>query len=190
MLNPIENPNDFTTLREVFMLFMLPIGGGIPAGVVLANTRGLTWVMMCLLYFMSDVVLACMFDPVMKLFIHFGKCSPFVAKLNAAFKKTIDVTTSQYGVKPRPHLLVLISFVVDPMTGRGISYMAGHGFISGWALAIAGDMIFFSVIMASTLWLNNILGDGTWTTIIITVGVIGIPALIKKIRTKKAYLPK
>lgn len=183
MISPVESSNFFTNAKEVFFLFMLPIGGGIPAGVVLGNARGLSWEIMTLLYFMSDLVLACLFDPVMKLFIYFGKRSPFVAKLNALLKKSTDLTTKQYGAKPRQHLLVLISFGVDPMTSRALSNMAGHGFISGWALAIAGDMVFYLVVMASTLWLNNILGDGTWTAIIITIAVIAIPSLLKKIRT-------
>ncbi|MGZ3691128.1 MAG: hypothetical protein ACXVAX_06480 [Pseudobdellovibrio sp.] len=166
------------------MLFLLPIGGGIPAGVVLGNARGLSWEIMMLLYFFSDVVLACAFDPLMKLFIHYGKRSPAIAKLNAQLKKSYEMTTSQYGVKPRPHVLVLISFGVDPMTGRAATYIAGHGFFAGWAMAIAGDMIFFTVIMASTLWLNNILGDGTWTAIIITVAVILGPTLFKKLKAR------
>ncbi len=184
MVVPVETTNFLTNAREVFLLFLLPIGGGIPAGVVLGNSRGLSWEIMSLLYFFSDVVLACCFDPVMKLFIYFGKRSTFIAKLNATFKKSVDLTTSQYGLKPRPHLLVLISFGVDPMTGRAISYAAGHGFFSGWALAITGDMFFYLVIMASTLWLNQILGDGTWTAIIITVAVVIVPTLIKKIRAR------
>lgn len=184
MLGLTENTTFYKNAYEVFLLFMLPIGGGIPAGVVLGNSRGLSWEIMMLLYFFSDVVLACLFDPVMKLFIYLDNHSRFISKFNAALKKSAAVTISQYGAKPRPHLLVLISFGVDPMTGRAISYMAGHGFLSGWALAITGDMFFFLAIMGSTLWLNNILGDGTWTTVIITLIIIVGPALIKKIRAR------
>ncbi len=185
MINPTEGSALLSNAREVFLLFLIPIGGGIPAGVVLGNSRGLSWEMMTLLYFCSDLVLACLFDPLMKLFIYFGKTSPFVAKLNAALKKSVEMTTQQYGVNPRPHFLVLISFGVDPMTGRAVAHMAGHGFFAGWAIAIAGDMIFYLVVMASTLWLNNILGDGTWTAIIITLSIVLIPSLIKKIRNRK-----
>lgn len=76
----------------------------------------------------------------------------------------------------------MIAFGVDPMTGRSVARAAGHGFIMGWMFAIAGDMLYFGVLMVSTLWLNGILGDGTWTTIIILAAMMIVPWLIKKIR--------
>jgi hypothetical protein len=70
------------------------------------------------------------------------------------------------------------------MTGRAVTLANGHGFMSGWTLAIAGDMLYFALIMASTLWLNHILGDGTWTMLIILAGMFFLPGFIKKIRMK------
>jgi len=81
-------------------------------------------------------------------------------------------------------LLVLIAFGVDPMTGRAAAMAQGHHFVSGWAVAIAGDMIFFGVVMVSTIWLNNILGDGTWTAIIIMVLMLGLPPLIRRVKKR------
>lgn len=182
MIDPTESPALAKSLQEVFMLFMIPIGGGIPAGVVLGNNRGLSWIVMTLLYILSDLVLAIFFDPVMKIFIHYSKRSPFMAKISEALKKSTEVTTKQYGLKPKWYHLILISFGVDPMTGRALTHMAGHGFITGWSMAIAGDLLYFGLIMASTLWLNNILGDGTAAAIIVTVAIIGLPMLYKKLR--------
>ena len=182
----LEMSPNIKSYWEVFLLFIVPVGGGIPAGVVLGKARGLHWLMMTFLYFLSDVALACLFDPVMHLFIYFGRKSPKIAQLNALLKQTVDKSTAQYGVKPGPFLLVLIAFGVDPMTGRAATRMAGHGFFTGWALAITGDMLFYLVIMVSTLWLNNILGDGTWTVIIIMFAMIVIPAVVRKIRERWA----
>ena len=42
----------------VLMLFLIPIGGGIPAGVLLAQTKGLAWPVTAGLYLVSDVMLA------------------------------------------------------------------------------------------------------------------------------------
>jgi low temperature requirement protein LtrA len=47
-------------------------------------------------------------------------------------------------------------------------------------LAILGDMLFFALLMASTLWLHGILGDGTWATVAIMVVMIGVPYVIKR----------
>ena len=178
-----ETVKFFKDAWEVFILFMVPVGGGIPVGVVVGDSRGFAWETMIVIYFFSDVVLACLFDPIMKFIIKRSKHSPALAKMKEVFKKSVKLSTAQYGPKPGPWLLVLISFGVDPMTGRAATHMAGHGFLTGWAIAIAGDVVFFMVVMASTLWLNNILGDGTMTAVIITLFILFSPWVIKKIRS-------
>ena len=175
----------FSNAWEVFLLFAIPIGGGIPAGVLLAKTRGLGWLAMTILYFISDVALACVFEPLMLLFIRAGKKYHLLGKVNASMKKAMDQTVSRYGVNPGPFTLVMIAFGVDPMTGRATARAAGHNFFSGWTIAILGDMLFFGIVMISTIWLNNILGDGTWTAIIIMVAMMVVPALIRKFRERK-----
>lgn len=175
---------------EVFVLFSIPIGGGIPAGVVLAKARGIEWPVMLVLYFISDIALACVFEPLVLLITYAGKHYPAVARFNEAVKKSTHKTISKYGIKPGPITLVTIAFGVDPMTGRTAALTAGHGFISGWALAILGDMLFFTLLMGSTLWLNNILGDGTWTAIIIMVAMMVVPSLIRRFRTWRGISPK
>jgi len=167
---------------EVFLLFLIPIGGGIPAGVLLASKRGIGWAAMLILYFFSDVVLALVFEPLMLLVIRAGKHSPFFARFNAMLKKSTAKTISNYGTRLRPHTLIAISFGVDPMTGRAATVAAGHGFVAGWMLAIFGDLLFFALLMASTLWLHSILGDGTMATLVILVVMMVVPYLIRRIR--------
>jgi hypothetical protein len=169
---------------EVFVLFSIPVGGGIPAGVLLARTRGLSWAIMLALYFVSDVALACVFEPLVLLFTWAGKRYEFLARFNQTLKKSMTKTTAKYGIRPNPFSLVAIAFGVDPMTGRTAAFAAGHGFFSGWTLAILGDMLFFAVIMVSTLLLNNILGDGTWTAVIIMVAMMVVPGLIRRARER------
>lgn len=172
----------------MFLLFTIPIGGGIPAGVVLAQSRGVGWIAMSVLYFFSDIVLACVFEPVMKAILHATKDSPFMIRFREKMKENTAKTIASFGAKPGPFMLILIAFGVDPMTGRAAALAQGHGFITGWIIAITGDMIFFGVVMASTLWLNSVLGDGTWTAIIIMVLMLGIPALIRRFRKPQSSL--
>lgn len=169
---------------EVLLLFLIPIGGGIPAGVVLARDRGLPWPEMLLLYFISDVILAIVFEPIMLLVISRSKNSPKMTFFFDRFKEAIKKTTPQFGTQAGPLALIAVAFGVDPMTGRAATKAAGHGFLSGWAIAILGDMFYFSVIMISTLWLNSILGDGTLTVLIILAAMIIVPAVIRRIRQK------
>ena len=97
-------------------------------------------------------------------------------------KLSTQKVISGYGAKPGPFLLIIIAFGVDPMTGRGAALAAGHNFFTGWVIAIIGDMFFFLAMMFSILWLNNILGNGTWAAIIVMVISMGLPPVIRRIR--------
>jgi hypothetical protein len=169
---------------DVLVIFLIPFGGGIPAGVLLAKSRGLEWPLMMLIYFISDLILAVTFEPIMHLFIRLGRRVPLLAKISAVMKLSILKTIEHYGNSTGIFALIMIAFGVDPMTGRAVAVAAGHGFVVGWMIAIMGDMIYFSMLMVSTLWLNNILGDGTWTMIIILAFMMIIPVLFKKIQAK------
>lgn len=177
---------DVKSWWEVFVLFVIPIGGGIPGGVVLARTRGIPWPGMLGLYFLSDVLLAFVFEPVMWLVIYWGKRSVSVTRFLEAMKEAMKRTTPKLSHTLGPLSLIAVAFGVDPMTGRAAAKAAGHGFLAGWAIAIAGDMLYFTVLMVSTLWLNNVLGDGTWTTIIMLILMMGVPSLIRRFRKPSA----
>ncbi len=168
----------------VLWLFLIPVGGGIPAGVILAKNQGIAWPATAALYFVSDVILASVLEPTILLLVALGKKWKHLDRFNEAFRKSMEKTAARYSTNPRPLALILISFGVDPMTGRLATAVAGHGFITGWLLAIIGDLFYFGLLMASTLWLNGVLGDGTMTTVIIMVAMIAVPWLYRKIRRK------
>ena len=180
--NPAEFRQLLASSWEVFLLFTIPIGGGIPGGVLLGRHRGLGLLMLFILYFLSDVALALIFEPLMLLMIHLGKRFQGVARFMAAMKKSNQKLVSKYGVRPNPFLLVMIAFGSDPMTGRAVARAAGHGFWSGWAIAILGDLLSFTVVMVSIIWLSDLLGNGTWATIMILVVMIVAPPLFRRIR--------
>lgn len=166
----------------VLSLFLIPIGGGIPAGVLLARSRGLVWWLTAFLYFVSDVILACVFEPMMHGFIKLGRKSPGLARFTEAMSLSMRNTALKYGVSPGPFTLIMIAFGVDPMTGRTAAHMAGHGFVSGWAIAITGDMMYYGVIAYTTLKVNSWLGDPNVTTVIILLGMFLAPPLIRRVR--------
>jgi hypothetical protein len=170
----------------VFLLFAIPVGGGIPAGVLMGRGCGIGWPVMTALYFASDVVLAFVFEPILKLMIRAGRTVPRLTRVAAAMRLVMDKTLALYGGSGGPFALIMIAFGVDPMTGRAATVMAGHGFLSGWTLSITGDMLYFFVIMASTLWLNSFLGDGRWTMMAMLAAMIVVPILIQRWREKRA----
>ena len=169
----------------VLSLFLIPFGPGIPGGVLLAKSRGIGWPVMELLYFISDVILAFIFEPLMLLAVRRGRNVPALKRVGEAIRRSIERTAANYGSAGGPLTLILIAFGVDPMTGRTAAAAAGHGFLSGWALAITGDMMFFTVLMISTLWLNAVLGDAKTTTIVILVLMFGLPPIVRRLRRSK-----
>ena len=168
----------------VLMLFLIPVGGGIPAGVLLARNQNLAWPVTMGLYFVSDVMLAFLFEPVLRLVIVIGRKSPAIAHMTDALRNAMSRTTAHYG-GAGPLTLIMIAFGVDPMTGRAAAAAAGHGFITGWAIAITGDMIYFAVIMVATLRLNAILGDPNRTMMVILAAMFILPLIVR--RLKSAY---
>lgn len=173
----------------VLMLFLIPVGGGIPAGVLLARHNGLAWPVAAGLYFISDVILAFAFEPILRLFVELGKKIPFLARVAAAMKTIMDRTAAHYGgVGAGPFTLIMIAFGVDPMTGRAAAMAAGHGFVAGWAIAIAGDMMYYGVIAYTTLRLNAYFKDPNTTMLIVLGAMIVVPILVR--RVKLAYFKK
>lgn len=164
----------------VLLLFLVPVGGGIPAGVLMARDRGLAWPLMLSLYLVSDVILAFVFEPMLRLLIAAGRAVPVLGRLARRLRALVQRTSAKYGNAAGPLALIMVSFGVDPMTGRAAAAAAGHGFVSGWAIAIAGDMLYFALLMISTLWLNDLLGDEHSTIVVMLVVMLVLPALIRR----------
>lgn len=171
------------TMLGVLKLFIIPVGGGIPAGVMLASAKGLAWPITAAIYLISDLVLAIAFEPILRMLaMLFGKVS-FLAQFNAAFKVAMARSTAQFnGTGAGPFALVMIAFGVDPMTGRASALAAGHGFITGWAFAIAGDMLYFAVIAITTLRLNRYIRDPNTTMLIVLGAMFMAPMLVRSVK--------
>jgi hypothetical protein len=165
----------------VLMLFLLPVGGGIPAGVLLAVTKGLAWPMTAGLYLVSDVILALAFEPLLRLFVAWGRHVPLLARLGAAMKAAMARSIALVGgTRGGPLALFAISFGVDPMTGRAAALAAGHGFLAGWAFAIAGDMLYYAVIAVTTLRLNAYFRNPNITMVIVLGAMLLVPVLVRR----------
>ncbi len=166
-----------------FLLFLVPIGGGIPAGVLMGRNWGVPIPVMALLYLASDMVLACVFEPMLRGLRLIGRHVPPVGRAARSMIDRMRRTVGPHGAT-HPLGLVAVSFGVDPMTGRAAAAMAGHGFFTGWAIAIAGDMLYFGVLMASTLWLDGVLGDARLTIVAVLVLMMVIPAVVRRWRER------
>ena len=170
------------------MLFLIPVGGGIPAGVLLAERTGLAWPVTAVLYFVSDVILAFAFEPILRLLAAVGRRVHFLAKMGDAMAASMERVAAHYGGRAAgPFTLVMIAFGVDPMTGRAAAMAKGHGFAAGWAVAIAGDMLYYAVVAMTTLRLNAYVKDPNTAMLIVLVGMLVVPLAVR--RAKNLFAP-
>jgi hypothetical protein len=86
------------------------------------------------------------------------------------------------GTGAGPIALVVFSFGADPMSGRAAALAAGHGFLMGWAFAIAGDMLYYAVIAVSTLRLSRYFRDPDTAMWIVLGAMIAVPLIVRSFR--------
>nr|WP_320131894.1 hypothetical protein [uncultured Holophaga sp.] len=163
----------------VFFLFLLPVGGGIPAGVLLAKSRGIEWPLVALLYFLSDLALALVFEPLLRLAVALARRHPALERLGQAFREASLRSAGRLG-KGGPLALVLVAFGVDPMTGRTAALAAGYGILGGWTVAILGDMLYYATIALATLELSTWIRNPEWVVGIALCLMVFAPPLVKK----------
>jgi hypothetical protein len=167
----------------VLLLFLLPVGGGIPAGVLLAQSQGLGWAPTAGLYLVSDLILALAFEPVLRGLVLLARRSPSLARFGTALQAAMARSAAQVGGPGLgPIALVMVAFGVDPMTGRSAALAAGHGFLAGWAIAIVGDLLYYAVVALATLRLHAWLKHPEATVWIVLAAMLLLPILARRLR--------
>ena len=169
----------------VLMLFLLPFGGGIPGGVLLAQAKGLPWPVTAGLYLLSDVILALVLEPVLWLLVRLGSRIPALTQAMIVMQAAMARSLALFkGTGAGPITFILIAFGLDPMSGRAVALAAGHGFLLGWAFAIAGDMLYYGTVALTTLKLNTFVKDPGTTISIVLLAMFAIPMVIAILRSR------
>ena len=70
-----------------FLLFLIPIGGGIPLGVIMGRDAGLSPLMMAGMYFVSDIFMAVTHEPLFWLLGWLANLVPVLGKVRDFFRK-------------------------------------------------------------------------------------------------------
>jgi hypothetical protein len=171
-------------ILPILKLFLIPVGGGIPAGVLLAGSKGVPWPITAGLYLVSDIVLALAFEPILRLIATLVGRVPVLVRFSAALKSATARSVAHFsGTGTGPLALIMIAFGVDPMTGRATALAAGHGFLAGWTIAITGDMLYFAVIAFTTLQLNSYFRDPDTTMLIVLGAMFVVPMVVRYFRS-------
>ena len=173
----------------VFLVFVTQIGAGIPLGVLMARNADIPIPVTALLYLASDVVLAVTMEPLLALLRWLGRRVDFLGRLGTRLARFSGAAGLQGNGVRGPLGLILFSFTVAPAPARAASEAAGYGPIRGWTLAIIGDMLYFGMIMASTLWVSSVFGDDRLTVGAVLLGTWLVPMLIRRMRRSPPPAP-
>jgi hypothetical protein len=175
-----------TGVEGVFLFFVLPLAAGIPFGVIMARDAGLSPLMTAGLYLVSDLVLAVTAEPFLALLRWLGRRVAFIGRMGRFFTRATGSVGLSDGNVRGPLGLILFSFSISPTSGRAAAAAAGHGFFVGWTLAIIGDMLFFGVLMATTLWVASVFGDSRQTIGAVVIVAWVVPLVIRRMRRGSA----
>jgi hypothetical protein len=170
----------------VLLFFVMPLAAGIPFGVIMARDAGLSPLATAGLYLVSDLVLAVTAEPFLALLRWLGRRVAFIGRLGQFFTRATGSVGLSEGRVRGPLGLILFSFTISPTSGRAAAAAAGHGFFAGWTLAIIGDMLFFGLLMATTLWVASVFGDSRTTIGALAIGVWILPLVIRRLRRSRA----
>jgi len=163
----------------VLLLFCIPGGMGIPPGVLLGSHGGLGPMVMSVLYFVSDIVLACVFEPLLVILAALAGRLPLLRHIGNAVLAAIR-RTMPAGSTSAPVGIALTAFGAGLPFGRALAAGAGFGLVSSWLFTIAGDMMYFALGMASTLWFDNLLGDPRMAAFAGLAVMFVVPAMIRR----------
>jgi hypothetical protein len=166
----------------VLLLFCIPGGAGIPPGVLLGDRDGLDPLAMAALYFASDVVLAAvLFEPLLQLLALASRRVPALARAGHVLLVAIT-RTMPAGSAAGPAGVVFTAFGAGLPFGRAIAAAAGYRLVRGWLLSIGGDMLYFALGMASTLWFRGVIGDPRMAALAALAVMLVVPLALRRVR--------
>ncbi|MFN8545241.1 MAG: hypothetical protein U0807_13690 [Candidatus Binatia bacterium] len=174
----------------VFVLFWAPVGPGIPAGVLLARHVPLPPAVTFGLYALSDVMGACLCHPIFMLLRRHGRRVPALRALGRRFLALatwgVPVSSPAAADEPAGHAPALfriatVGFGVDVYTAGLLATGLPVPRIPAWAAAVAGDLVWFALLLASSIAAAGVLDDDRFVGLVVIVAMIAIPRIARRL---------
>ncbi len=167
----------------VLALFFAPIGPGVPAGVLLARHVPLTPAATFGLYALSDVIAAIVCHPLFALLRRHGRNVKPIRWLGRRLMSLAMIgvrVPEQAGVAPALSRIVMVGFGVDVYTAGMLATGLPVPRLPGWAAAITGDLLWFAVLLGTSLVAASIADDDRFIALVMIVAMIVIPWLARR----------
>jgi hypothetical protein len=168
----------------VLMLFFAPVGPGIPAGVLLARHVPLNPVLTFGLYAFSDVLAAIVCHPI---FVVLRRHGARVAPIRWLGRHVLSLAMvgvrapESGGIAPKLLRIGTVGFGVDIYTAGMLVTGFGVPRVPGWLAAIAGDLVWFALLLATSFLAASIADDDRFIAVAMIVAMIVIPRLAQRV---------
>ncbi len=167
----------------VLALFFAPVGPGVPAGVLLARHVPLNPAVTFGLYTLSDVLAAIVCHPLFALLRRYGRNVRPVRWLGRRVLSLamIGVRAPEAGgIAPALSRIATVGGV-DVYTAGMVATALPVPRVPGWASAIAGDLLWFALLLGTSLVAASIANDDRFIVIVMIVAMIVIPRLARRL---------
>jgi hypothetical protein len=168
----------------VLTLFFAPVGPGIPAGVLLARHVPLNPVVTFGLYALSDVMAAIVCHPI---FVVLRRHGARVAPIRWLGRHVLSLAMigvripESGGVAPKLLRIGTVGFGVDVYTAGMLVSGLRVPRLPGWASAIAGDLVWFALLLATSFLAASVADDDRVIAVAMIVAMIAIPRLAQRV---------
>ncbi len=175
----------------VFALFWAPIGPGIPAGVLLARHAGLNPLVTLALYALSDVLGACVCHPMFVGLRGLARRVPAlrwlgqrlmkVAMFGARVPTAADLDVGVKGLAPALFRIGTVGFGLDVYHGGMLVAGLPVPRLLGWAAAIAGDLVWFAVLLVTSIATAAVVDDDRVVAVVVLIAMFVLPMVAKRL---------
>jgi hypothetical protein len=165
----------------VFVVFLLPWGPGAPAGILLARKEGMSPLLIVVLYVLSDVVTAIILEPLVQLLRTRGGRSKVGKNILDTFNRLGSITQVSTGRFGLPLGLFTFTFATDFFTASVASTGIPMQRVLAWICIIAGDVLWFLIILLATLGIASFLSDDRILFVATMLIGFALPPLMRRI---------
>jgi hypothetical protein len=166
----------------VLALFFAPVGPGIPAGVLLARHVPLNPALTFGLYALSDVIAAFVCHPIFALLRRHGRAVRPIRWLGRRMMAIamVGVPKERERLGPALSRVATVGFGVDIYTGGLLATGLRLPRVPGWLAAIAGDLVWFALLLGTSLATASLIDDDRVILLVMVVAMIVIPRLARR----------
>jgi len=176
-------------LMLVFLLFWAPVGPGIPAGVLLAHHLRVPPPITFGLYTLSDTLAAVLLNPFYNWLRTHGRRNPTIRRIGQrvlsfamlGVRRPTPEEVRDGRLAPALFRIATVGFGVDIYTAGALASGLPIPRLPGWAAALAGDLLWFAVLLGSSIAAASFIDDDRVVSVVVIAVALLAPPILRRI---------